>query len=126
MSEGQVYIKVICDDTNVFALLSAKLWDVNVFMQDFGNYKTLICFQQTVECHKNIVPSILAGHTLKECDTVPIMFDIHKGKALNALSKFQLDHRECCDCRMTYIIKEAEAFVAACYGLKNISSSENR
>ena len=98
----------------------------NVYMGGFTGEKSLISIRKIVEKHKVLIPSLLAVHALKECDTVPMMFGIGKGKALNDLKKVTLQFLGKKDASYTDFMQESKRFVAQCYGMNEVSSSRNR
>ena len=61
IADGKNNVKVICEDTDVFALLCHcyyyRDWNINLFMEGFSPGKSLICIKQTVERHKDLIPS---------------------------------------------------------------------
>ena len=76
----------ISADTDVFVLLCNMIvvkgwWDVEVFMQGFNSNTTLISIKKRTENHTDVIPSLVAAHSLCGCDTVPKMFGIGKGRA---------------------------------------------
>ena len=131
VKEGRKSIKVISSDTDVFVLLCSMYlyrgwWNAEVYIQNFNDDKSLIKVKRTVEKHKDLIPSLIALHSLSGCDTVPMMFGIGKSKALSAVEKcpLQLLGQESAD--INEVITEAKQFVSQCYGMKEISSSKNR
>ena len=85
-------MKVISSDTDVCVLLCSMYlargwWDAEVYMQDFKDNKNLISIKRTVENHKDLITSLIGLHSLSGCDTVPMMFGIRKGKALDVVKK---------------------------------------
>ena len=128
--EGRKIIKVISADTDVFLLLchtyqSASL-NADVFLEDFVSDKNTVSIRKTVEKHAFIIPSILSAHALTGCDTVPMMCGIGKAKTINIMQKLPLVHMGDLDAKEDDVIQEGKLFVAQCYGMKNVSSSENR
>ena len=127
ISEGRRNIAVNCEDTDVFVLIchlyQKQKWESNVFMKGFSKNTDLISIQKTVENHTEIMPYLPAYHVLTGCDTVPQMFRIGKKKALKAGKQIPLVKFMQSDSTESEYIPEAKAFVAACYGCKQISSS---
>ena len=131
IKEGKRSIKVISSDTDVFVLLcsmylSRGWWEAEVYIQDFNNGKSLISVKKTVETHSELIPSLIALHSLSGCDTVPMMFGVGKVKAVTAAMKCPLQSFCKEDSRISDVIKEGKQFVAHCYGMKDTSSSKNR
>ena len=72
------------------------------------------------------MPYLPACHILTGCDTVPQMFRIGKKKALAAGKQIPLEKFMQRNSTEAEYMPEAKRFVAACYGCKRTSSSENR
>ena len=130
ISEGRRNIAINCEDTDVFVLIchlyQKHEWESNVFMKGFSKDTNLISIQKTVENHADIMPYLPACHILTGCDTVPQMFRIGKKKALAAGKQVPLEKFMQRDSTEAEYMPEAKRFVAACYGCKRTSSSENR
>ena len=131
VKKDRALIKVICSDTDAFVLLCTmyviKNWsNTDVYMEDFIEGKSLISIRKTVEKHKDLIPSLLTVHTLTGCDTVPKMFGIGKGKALNVMKKCTLQCLGDKDTSYTNFMEESKKFVTYCYGMTEVSSSRNR
>ena len=97
IADGKASVKVICEDTDVFALLChcyyKQGWDINLFMEGFSPGKSLICIKQTVKRHEDLMPSLLSTHALSGSDTVPMMFGIGKKKVIDVSKKLPLVRR---------------------------------
>ena len=119
-------IKVVCDDTDVFVLLTyfyrEKGLTANVFLEATGSTKSVIDIGKTVDCHKDIIPSLLAGHALTGCDSVPKYFGIGKVKVCSLLKHYPLTHLGNIGAGMDLVFQESEIFIAACYGIKSAPS----
>ena len=130
ISEGRRNIAINCEDTDVFVLIchlyQKHEWESNVFMKGFSKDTNLISIQKTVANHADIMPYLPACHILTGCDTVPQMFRIRKKKALAAGKQVPLEKFMQRDSTEAEYMPEAKRFVAACYGCKRTSSSENR
>ena len=127
IASGCHSVKVICEDTDVFALLChcylQEEWSTEVLMEGFSRDQTLCTsISKTVERNKEIIPSLLAAHALTGCDTVPMHFGIGKGKALSSLKKVSLSNFD----NGEKFIDDGKRFIAECYGAKNPCSSTNR
>jgi hypothetical protein len=119
---------VVCDDTDVFALLlffylSEKL-ESSMTMQSPINGRSSIDIKETAHKHADIVPSILALHALTGCDSLAATYGVgkttaiavaRKGHTLGQLGQPTADIIE--------VVKQSTAFMAACYGCKTPSSS---
>ena len=83
------YIKVVCDDTDVFFLLIhfylEKEMTMNVSMESPCAGRTIIDIRQTALKHKHITTYLPAIHALTGCGTVSYLFGIGKATALKVL-----------------------------------------
>lgn len=89
--EQTQFIKVICNDTDVFILL-VYMYHVcglncSVIMEGLSSQRPVIDIKATVDKHSAIVPQLLGAHALTGYDTVPQMFGIGKSTALKVLSR---------------------------------------
>ena len=86
----QKSIKVICEDTDVFALLCTwnglKNWEIDLYMANFTEDKYIISIKDTVKKHRVLTPGLLSAHTTLGCDTIPVCFGIGEKKAFNVAS----------------------------------------
>ena len=130
VEDGKTSIKVICDNTDVFALLChsyhLKNWQVKLYMADFSEKNRIISINESVENNKLLIPSLLSLHALTGCDTVAMLYGIGKKKAINIAKKYPLSYlgQECAS--PDQYLSESKKFIAACYGAKFESSSKNR
>ena len=73
-------ISVICDDTDVFLLLTYYYTHsnlkCNLLMEGTSPKRAVIDIAATAKAHAGIVPQLLAAHALPECDTVAYMWGI--------------------------------------------------
>ena len=77
----------------------------------------------TVEKHRAIIPTLLAGHALSGCDTVAVCFGIGKGKMLKVLNTgLPLDMIGNIEADWSDVMKQATKFTAACYGKSKATS----
>ena len=117
------YIKVVCDDTDVFVLLIhfylEKEITMNVSMESPCAGRTIIDIRQTALKHNHITTYLLAVHALTGCDTVSYLFGIGKATALKVLLSghhlIELGQQGADEGKL---ISQATTFVAACYGSK--------
>ena len=117
------YIKIVCDDTDVFVLLIhfdlEKEMTMNVSMESPCAGRTIIDIRQTALKHKHITTYMPAVHALTGCDTVSYLFGIGKATALKVLlggqHLIELGQQGADEGKL---ISEATTFVAACYGSK--------
>ena len=116
-------IKVICEDTDVFVLLTAYVLKYSieslVLMEAFASNRPMVDINKTAKRDAEIVPSLIAAHALSGCDGVPKMFGIGKKKIVSVLQQgFHLQKLGDIQSEKTSIIEECSKFVAACYGFK--------
>ena len=81
MDDGYRYVKVICDDTNVFLLLLyyyQKLNWQNVLFASIDESRKLISKKGTVEKHRTSISWLPAIPTSSQCNTLPKMYGIAK------------------------------------------------
>ena len=130
VEDGKTSIKVICEDTDVFALLchcyQLEKWQVNLYMADFNEKKSITSIRDSVENHRQLIPNLLYVHALTGCDTVPMLYGIGKKKAINIAKKLPLSYLGQEDASDEQYLSESKRFIAACYGAKCESSSKNR
>ena len=85
VNEGKQIFQVLCDDTNLFALLlhyfQGLISRCQVFMVPLNEPPKIISIEGTFLKHKLLVPNLLAAHALSGCDTVG------KTTVLNTLQK---------------------------------------
>ena len=95
MGQQDCSINAICEDADVFILLShfcfIEEWNAKVFMNGFTkDALSMISVNETVKKHESIAPSILASHALTGCDSVPKWYSIGKAKRISALKSVAL------------------------------------
>ena len=125
--EKNRYIKIICEDTDVFVLLTAYILTYSieslVFIEAFASNRSIVDINKTARRSAEIVLSLIAAHTLSGCDNVPKMFGIGKKKIVSILQQgFHLQKLVGIQSEKTSIIEECSKFVAACYGFKDESN----
>lgn len=119
---------VMCDDTDVFALL--------LFFYSRENLKSILTMQSPIQgryCidmkatahkHSKIVPDILALHALTGCDSVAATYGVGKKTAINVAEKGKkLDLLGQPNADIVKVTEQATGFMAACYGIKTQCSS---
>ena len=85
--------------------------------------RTVIDIRATVEKHRAIIPTLLAGHALSGCDTVAACFGIGKGKILKVLNtNLPLDMIGNIEADWSDVMKQATKFTAMCYGQSKVTS----
>ena len=128
--EGKGVIKVLSADTDVFVLLCGhfleRKWSSKIYMDPFTKENKIININNSVKHNEKLIPHLIALHALSGCDTVPMLFNIGKTKALNTLKKVSLPNIGNANSPIDSVVKEGKQFVAKCYGQINESSSANR
>ena len=114
-------ISVICDDIDVFLLLTYYYTHsnlkCNLLMEGTSPKRAVIDIAATAKAHAGIVPQLLAAHALSGCDTVAYMWGIGKATVVKLLLKgLRLDKLGEVNAQMDDIVAEATMFAAACYG----------
>ena len=92
-AQNKVCINVICDGTDVFALLLHH-YNVNslkceVYMERASLKTNIIDIEVTAAKHKEIVPATTSMHALTGYDTVSYLWVVGKTTALNVFTKGQ-------------------------------------
>lgn len=128
-ANGARNISIICDDTDVFLLLSyfysKHNLTINLIMEPTSAGRTVTDIKKTAETHDMILGSVLAAHALSGCDTTSTLFGIGKLTVLKAItSGHSLDQMGQEDADMNDVIKEATNFMAHCYGIKLSSDKD--
>ena len=132
--DGAKVVKVICDDTDVFALLShhQQLHNLKatILMEETHHDRDIIDINETIaSSQENVISSILPMHALTGCDTEPKLFRIGKKTAINVLKKqrFEFQHLGNIDSDVNDVMAEATSFIGACYGVNDaVDMSEVR
>ena len=87
--ENPAGIVVVSYDTDVFVLLLHYYLEdglmLLVTMESPIKDRVVVDIGKTVEKHQNIIPEILAAHTLSDCDTVTCCFGIGKNTVLKVV-----------------------------------------
>ena len=115
------HVRIICDDTDVLALLAYHMNDLNIntdiSMQACSGQRNVICLNDVVERHRNIIGHILAAHALTGCDTTSALSGIGKSRMFNALSKFKGSLVAIGDehAQQDDVFKQCDQFVASLY-----------
>ena len=121
-------ICVVCDDTDVFALLlhfySQEKLQCSLTMQSPIHGRPSINIKETALKQAKIIPEILALHALSGCDSVAATYGIGKTKAITAAQKGQtLDQLGHPTADMAKVITQATLFMGTCYGVTTPSAS---
>ena len=78
IEEGATCVKFISDDTDVFVLLLhfyiEQSLSATVFFEETGSNRNVTDIRKTAEKQKDVVPSLLAAHSLSGCDSMPKLY----------------------------------------------------
>ena len=81
--------KVICDETDVFVLLTVYVsWQgckSKALMEAFDTTRSLIDINETAKKHAKIVPSFTGAHALSGCGSLPMLYGIGKKTVIKHL-----------------------------------------
>ena len=117
-------ICVISDDTDVFVLLlhhynQAGL-SIPLIMESSNEKRAVVDIEATVKKHCNIINNLLPAHAISGCDTVACYYSVGKGSVLkNLKAGHDLSAIGNADIPFEQVVKQATAFISACYGIKN-------
>ena len=119
---------VLCDDTDVFALLvyffSREQLQSSVMMESPIHGRSCIDIKETARQHDAIIPAILPLHALTGCDSFAATYGLGKTEAITVARKgYTLDLLGQPMADIDKVVKQATVFIAACYGLKTPCSS---
>jgi 5'-3' exonuclease len=117
---------VLCDDTDVFALLlffySREKLQSSLTMQSPIHSRSCNGVKETVCKHCTMIPEILALHALTGCDSVAASYGIGKKTAITVVQKgYTLDQLGQLTADIANITKQATAVMAACYEINTIN-----
>ena len=128
MEDVESRVCVLCDDTDVFALLvyyfSRKQLQSSMTSESPIHGRSCIYIQETARQHDAIIPAILPLHALTGCDSVAATYGLGKTKAITVARKgYTLDLLGQPMAAIDKVVKQATVFIATCYGLKTPCSS---
>ena len=114
-------IRVMCDDTDVFALLlhfyHLREMSCSLTMESLARDRKCVDIRATATKHKEIIPNLLAAHALSGCDTVAQCWGVGKGKLVKVLKAgHTLPSIGTVSASDAEVVQEATSFMAACYG----------
>ena len=121
-------VKVICDDTDVFALLTVSVfWQgckSKVLMEPFDTTQSLIEINETAKKHAEIVPSLIGAHALSGCDSVPKLYGVEKKAVTKYLKDQNLSLSSLGDtaASLTNVYAKSTKLISSCYGVKNANN----
>ena len=131
-SGGSTIVKIISDDTDVFALachfFPKKRPDVTVLMEPTSRQasRTVTDIGATVQKHESIIDSLLAAHALSGCDSVCHYQGIGKKTVIKVLHLQPLVHLLNPDASIDDVMTEATAFMGMCYGTEAGSTMSDK
>ena len=132
LHSGAKCLKVVSDDTDVFVILLHFFYHLKgikarILMEATKEQWKLIDIGLTADKHSSIMPSLLAGHALSGCDSVPQLFGIGKKTMKKQIEKHPLTKLGQQDANISEVFSECTGFISACYGFPNeCSMSELR
>ena len=109
-------VNLICDDTDVFVLLTVYVFPqgckLKVLMEALGTTRSLIDINRTAKKHAKIVPSLIGAHELSGCDYVPKLYGIDKKTIINLIShrKLNTEHGTLQDHWQMFMLQEQNCF----------------
>lgn len=126
--DPESHVRVICEDTDVFALLlyfySHEKLQTCLTMQSPIKDRCCIDIKETAHKHPKIMPEILALHALSGCDTVAATYGVGKTKAIAVAQKgYKLDQLGQPTADIDKVLQQATEFMGACYGITSGGSS---
>ena len=84
-------VHVVCDDTDVFALLTCIFWKLSITadikMPETDSSHNAVDFNKTVQRDIDLIPNLLAAHALSGCDTTARYYDVAKETVVKQLKK---------------------------------------
>ena len=107
--EGAKCVKIVSDDTDFF---DQQKLSTTVLMEETSEQWKMIDIGKTVAKHKDIIPSLIAAHTLSGCDSVPQMFGIGKKTILKKLKDYPLRSLGKLDELMVEIVLECMLWIS--------------
>ena len=114
-------MKFISDIIDVFVLLLHSYIElslsITIFLEGADSNRNVIYTGKTVEKHTDVVPSLLADHTLSECDSMPELYGLGKKSVCSLLQKSPLRHLVETSPDISDVIQEGKTFIAANYGI---------
>ncbi|KAI8496657.1 corticospinal neuron axon guidance through spinal cord [Branchiostoma belcheri] len=125
---GARRINIVCEDTYVFVLLLHYYaqWNLTcrLTMEGPRAERITIDIGATASEHGHLLSQLPAAHALSVCDTVAQCFGVGKSTVIKVLtSGVELHKLGVLSEDMGDIIEEATAFMAACYGVKSVVTS---
>ena len=115
-------VSVICDDTDVFALLLHVVAEMKpnglLCMCSTVKDRAVIDIMQSVKVHTSIVPDLLVIHALTGAHTSAATFGIGKIRALKVARTARLPLHDIGDTQAdeAIVLEQAASFILACHG----------
>lgn len=114
-------MEFISDIIDVFVLLLHSYIDLSlsttIFLEGADSNRNVIYTGKTVEKHTDVVPSLLADHTLSKCDSMPELYGLGKKLVCYLLQKSPLQLLVETSPDISDVIQEGKTFIAANYGI---------
>ena len=135
-SSNASFIKVFCDDTDVFVLLvhlyaSKNLYPLRLHMQSPKVVRQATDIGETVksiEINHHVDPQqLLPFHAITGCDTVACFFNLGKQRCFNSFKQgFKFKFLAKIDSDIMEVVKECTEFISTVYGHKSSSLTTAR
>ena len=130
IKKGCTAVKIISDDTDVFALACyfypKERDDIKVFMEATSSGRSVIDIGESVHRNSELVTSILQAHAISGCDSVCKYHGIGKLTVIKVMYKKKLWHLGNIDLSIEDVMQEATEFIGLCYNIngRDLSSQQ--
>ena len=114
-TDGYKAVRIISDDTDVFALACyhypERGDDITVYMEPTKKGRSVANIGESVRKHPEIMPFIIQAHAVSGCDSVCHLQGIGKATVVKVMKKKCLIHLGNLDSTMEDVITEATDFI---------------
>ena len=121
IEERATWVKVISDDTDVFVLLLQLYIEqsliTTIFLEGAGSNRNVIDIEKTAEKQQDVVPSLLAAHTLSGCDSMLDLYGLGKKSLCFLLQNYMLLYFRETSADTSDVIQERNIFIAPHYDI---------
>ena len=124
-------VKVICDDTDVFVLLTVYVFQqvskskvLVLSAKAFGTGRSLIDINETAKKHAEILPSLIDAHALSGCDSVPKLYGTGKKTVIKNLKdqNLSLSSLEDTAGSLANVYAKSTKLISSYYGIQNTNN----
>ena len=124
-------VKVICDDTDVFVLLTVYVFQqvskskvLVLSAKAFGTGLSLIDINETAKKHAEILPSLIDAHTLSGCDFVLKLYGAGKKAVINHVKDQNLSLSSLGNTAgsLANVFAESPKLILSYYGIQNTNN----